>query len=313
MIQAKGLCKSFGANRAVDGVSFEIAPGEVVGLLGPNGAGKSTTMRMLTTYLEPDQGDATVFGHSIREDPMGVRAQLGYLPESAPLYLEMAIPAYLHYMASVHGVARRLRQVRVEEMIDSCGLTDVLDRKIGQLSRGYRQRVGLAATLIHQPPFLILDEPTSGLDPNQIVEIRRLIRRVAEHRTVLLSTHILPEVEATCDRVLILARGSLKADGTAEQLTRRTNQVVTYRVGILGDAPRASQALSDADFVQEIREAGREGRATFFQVRCHPGGAERVYQVAVAEGLVLVELSEDRSSLEQVFGDLTLGPEESDP
>ena len=179
MIEVKHLVKKFGETRAVDDVSFSIERGEIVGMLGPNGAGKTTTMRMVTTYLAPDSGDAVVDGKSILEEPIEVRSRLGYLSESAPLYPEMTIEPYLNYMGQIRGLAPAVRRNRIAQMIDECALSDVLDREIGQLSKGYRQRVGLAATLLHDPDLLILDEPTSGLDPNQIVEIRELIKRIA--------------------------------------------------------------------------------------------------------------------------------------
>ena len=310
MIQAKGLTKSFGHTRAVDDVSFEIARGEVVGLLGPNGAGKTTTMRMLTTYLPPDSGDAIVVGHSILEDPLAVRRVIGYLPESSPLYPEMTIKPYLDYTASVRGMDRDERRRRVDEMVEVCDLGAVLDREIGQLSRGYRQRVGLAATLIHAPEFLILDEPTSGLDPNQIVEIRRLIREIAQDRTIILSTHILQEVEATCDRVIIIAEGAVKADSTAHDLTRVQEGGTSYTIAVNGDPAQAEAALRSGSFVKEVhRLHGPPGAAARFTVTASTegGGAERLFQLAVAKGLVLSELVEKKDTLESVFAQLTRG------
>ncbi len=307
MIEAKGLSKTFGENRAVNSVSFEIQRGEVVGLLGPNGAGKTTTMRMLTTYLPPDDGDATVVGHSVREEPIEVRRRIGYLPEASPLYTEMTIKPYLHYMASARGMGGSERSRRVDEMVDLCGLGDVLDREIGQLSRGYRQRVGLAATLVHDPEFLILDEPTTGLDPNQIVEIRNLIRNVAENKTIILSTHILPEVEATCDRVIIIASGQVKADARTKELKATEDGSTTYTVGIKGDPASSREVLESGAFVRSVSDEGqsRDGHRFRVVASAEGGGPERVFQLAVAKGLVLTELNESTDTLEEVFAQLT--------
>ena len=307
MIEVSGLVKSFGATRAVCGVSFEISRGEVVGLLGPNGAGKSTTMRMLTTYLEPDSGDARIVGHSVVDAPAAVRRQLGYLPESAPLYLEMTIRPYLHYMGRLRGMRRRERLTRVDEMLEVCGLYDVLDREIGQLSRGYRQRVGLAATLVHAPPFLVLDEPTTGLDPNQIVEIRKLIRRVAEERTVLFSSHILSEVEATCDRVIIIAAGCVRADGRVADVVAEAAGATVYCVSLQGDAATARSALEAEPFVRgvEVESEGDGGCRLRIVAEPDGGGPERVFHWAVENHWTLRELVEQKSSLEQTFASLT--------
>ena len=315
MIEARGLAKAFGHNQAVKSVSFQIERGEVVGLLGPNGAGKTTTMRMLTTFLEPDAGDASIMGFSVREAPMEVRSRIGYLPESAPLYLEMSIEPYLDYVASVRGLVRAERRNRTAAMVEACGLREVLDREIGQLSRGYRQRVGLAATLLHEPEFLILDEPTSGLDPNQIVDIRALIRRVAEDRTVILSTHILPEVEVTCDRVVIIAQGEVKADSTAAELLSQSHPSIQredsgskYTVTLRKAPAQAQQQLEQLSFVQQVEALESDAERTRFRVLAiGDGGPERLFHAAVEHGWELVELHEERKSLESVFGDLTQG------
>jgi ABC-2 type transport system ATP-binding protein len=311
MIEVKNLVKSFGARRAVDDVSFTIERGEIVGMLGPNGAGKTTTMRMVTTYLAPDSGDAVVDGKSILAEPIAVRRGLGYLPESAPLYHEMTIEPYLNYMGQIRGIAPATRRNRIAQMVDECGLKDVLDREIGQLSKGYRQRVGLAATLLHDPDLLILDEPTSGLDPNQIVEIRSLIKRIAEKKTIILSTHILPEVEATCGRVIIIAFGKIVADGSAAQLTAAKSGGSLFTVGVKGDAARAKAALESAPFVASVSAQPAGGGANRFQVATKgDGGGERIFEFAVQKGLVLSELTARRESLEDVFAQLTRGGEQ---
>jgi ABC-2 type transport system ATP-binding protein len=311
MIQVKNLVKTFGATRAVDNVSFEIERGQIVGFLGPNGAGKTTTMRMVTTYLAPDSGDATVDGSSIRQDPIGVRRRIGYLPESAPLYPEMTIEPYLTYLGQIRKLDRSTRQQRIAQMIDECGLNDVLDREIGQLSKGYRQRVGLAATLLHDPDFLVLDEPTSGLDPNQIVEIRNLIKRIAEKKTIILSTHILSEVESTCGRVMIIAFGRIVADGSAAELTARKTGGTVFTVGVRGDEAKAAAVLRAAPFVASVETLSGEPGIARFQLgtRGDAGsvGGDRVFQHAVEKGLVLTELTARRESLEDVFAQLTRG------
>ncbi len=218
MISVRGLSKTFGSTVAVNNISFDVNNGEVLGFLGPNGAGKTTTMRILTCYLSPDNGTATVAGFDVFENSLEVRKRVGYLPESAPLYLDMDVVSYLRFVADIRGIPRNLTGERIRRMVDTCGLSSVVGRNIGELSKGYKQRVGLAQTLIHDPEILILDEPTTGLDPSQIIEIRELIKEIGRERTVILSTHILPEVEATCSRVLIINEGVIVASGTPEEL-----------------------------------------------------------------------------------------------
>ena len=222
MIEVEGLSKRFGDLLAVDDISFRVQPGEVVGFLGPNGAGKTTTMRVVTGFLPPSSGTAVVCGKNIVTEPLEARRAIGYLPETPPLYPEMRVRDYLRYTAAIKDVPRRDQGERVNHAAEACGLEDVLDRVIHTLSRGYRQRVGLAQAIVHDPKVLILDEPTSGLDPVQIVEIRNLIRNLAAEagRTVVLSTHILPEVEAICQRVLLISQGRIRVDGTLEDVTR---------------------------------------------------------------------------------------------
>jgi ABC-2 type transport system ATP-binding protein len=218
VIEASGLSKRYGDLVAVRGVSFRIERGEVVGFLGPNGAGKTTTMRMLTGFLPPSEGTVSVAGHDMLEDPIEARRAIGYLPETPPLYPEMRVDDYLRYVAAIKDVTRAARGERIEKALASCGLLDVRRRVIRTLSKGYRQRVGLAQAIVHEPQVLVLDEPTSGLDPVQIVEIRRLIKALAEveGRTVILSTHILPEVEAICRRVILISQGRIRVDGALD-------------------------------------------------------------------------------------------------
>ena len=219
MLAVRSLAKRFGDVVALQDVSFEVARGEIVGFLGPNGAGKTTTLRILSTYLTPDAGTATVGGHDSAREPMAVRRKLGYLPEHPPLYLDHTVREYLRFCAALRGVPRRRRAGAVDAAVARCGLTEVRDRLLGNLSKGFRQRVGLAQALVHGPEVLILDEPTVGLDPQQIREIRELIRALAGEHTVLLSTHILPEVAAVCGRVVIVHRGRVVADAPVTELT----------------------------------------------------------------------------------------------
>jgi len=220
MIEAKNLRKQYGDVLAVSGLTFRIESGLVVGLLGPNGAGKTSTMRMLTTFLPPSGGTATICGFDICKQADEVRRQIGYLPETPPLYLEMRVEDYLTFVARIKGVAAAKVKPAVQEMLERCGLTAVRRRLCGELSKGFRQRVGLAQALVHKPKVIILDEPTSGLDPQQIIEIRQLIRELKTHHTVILSTHILPEVSETCSQVIIVAKGKIVAQGELAELTK---------------------------------------------------------------------------------------------
>ncbi|HXU79767.1 MAG TPA: ATP-binding cassette domain-containing protein, partial [Polyangia bacterium] len=229
MIQVQNLTKDYGPTRAVDGVTFNVRKGEVLGFLGPNGAGKSTTMKMLTCFLAPTGGTAKVAGFDVFDDSLEVRKHIGYLPEDTPIYRDMTVIDYLRFAAEVRGMEAGNREKRIKEIGGRCGLGDVAGKLVGELSKGFRQRVGLAQAMLHDPDIVILDEPTSGLDPNQIVEIRSLIKEVGKEKTVILSTHILPEVQATCSRVLIISGGKLVADGTPDELRAR-EQGSRYRV-----------------------------------------------------------------------------------
>src|SRR5690554_4147585 len=229
-ISAKNITKFYGAQAALRDVSFSVERGEIVGFLGPNGAGKSTMMKIITCYLPASEGEVLVAGHDVHKQSIQVRQKVGYLPENNPLYPEMYIREYLRFVAGMYGLKNK--KARVEEMIELVGLQVESHKQIGELSKGYRQRVGLAQALIHDPEVLILDEPTTGLDPNQIVEIRKLIRELGRAKTVILSTHILPEVEATCDRILIINKGKIVADGTADTLRRQATGTELLKVRI---------------------------------------------------------------------------------
>ena len=254
-IKIESLSKSYDRIRALAGVSFEVGSGEVIGLLGPNGAGKTTLMKILTGYLEPDEGDVRIHGIDVVDDPLAAQRRIGYLPESAPLYGEMLVQEYLEMMAALRGVPYADRRDRTIEAIRATGLEDRAVQSIGTLSKGYRQRVGIAQAIIHRPDILILDEPTNGLDPTQIAEIRDLIKKLSEHTTVLLSTHILSEIEATCERVVIIMRGELRADAKLADLRSSNAAVVAVEAGAAGVAELLC-GVAGVDAVERTGEAG---------------------------------------------------------
>jgi ABC-2 type transport system ATP-binding protein len=299
MIQVVRLSRRFGSFKAVDGLGFEVGKGEIVGLLGPNGAGKTTTMRMLTTYLSPTSGRASLAGFDVLDEPLEVRRRVGYLPENVPLYVEMRVREFLRFRARLKDVPRSRLRRAVGEVIDRCRLEEVEDRIIGQLSRGFRQRVGLAEALVHDPPILILDEPTSGLDPLQILEVRKLIRELGDRHTVLLSTHILPEVEAICGRVIIIARGRIAVDDRLENLRRDTTIVLEAR----GPAEAIGAAIQTLPGVERVRLDHEDGEHAGFQV--HTRGdrdlREAVCLKLTSNGWPLRQLDLRRSSLEERF------------
>ncbi len=312
MIEIENLRKSFGPNRAVDGISFKISGGEVVGFLGPNGAGKTTTMRMITTYLAKDSGSVNVAGYDVAENPYEVRRSIGYLPESAPLYLDMEVLEFLRFAAAIRRVPSAQRKARIKEIVLACGLSEVLTRKVGYLSKGYRQRVGLAQSMIHDPKILILDEPTTGLDPNQIIEIRDLIKKIGMEKTVILSTHILPEVQSTCNRVLIIDKGRIVADGEPEQLANRIRGGVSYEVTIKGGTDEIDQAFSAAPFVSSFRMKTEDAEQASYTLSSEGKEdiAEKIFNLAVEKKFILTELRREVASLESVFSSLTIGETE---
>lgn len=306
MIELRDVAKSYGSVQAVQPISFAIQRGEVVGLLGPNGAGKTTTMRMITGFLRPDAGDIRVGGISVLHDPLGARAQIGYLPENAPLYHDMEVTDFLAYVGRLRRVPPRECATRIREMIGTCGLRDVVGRPIGQLSKGYRQRVGLASALLHRPPILILDEPTSGLDPNQIQEIRAVIRKIGQERTVILSTHILQEVEAVCDRALIIHRGLLVGEGSLPELMARKRGNIRYHMLVnAAEATLREQArkLAGAQLMT-CRTNGEQWNEAVFEAG-HSFSGEDLFQWSVANGWKLRELRREAASLEDIFRELT--------
>jgi len=304
-ISIQNLSKSYGPQKAVDDISFEVKTGEILGFLGPNGAGKSTTMKMITTYIQQDQGSILLGGRpNLDKD---IKRHIGYLPENNPLYLDMPVIDYLSYCAALQAVPKTQIPERVREMVRICGLDIEKHKNIGELSKGYRQRVGLAQAMIHDPDVLILDEPTTGLDPNQIVEIRELIRQLGRAKTVILSTHILPEVEATCDRILIINKGKIVADGTASTLRKQAQgqEVIKVRVED-GALESIYSAISELPTVAMVDIINRDLNS--FEVQSHPEmrSARELFRLCVQRGWVLSELTPMETKLEDIFRDLTV-------
>jgi len=306
-VVVENLSKSYGAQKAVDDLSFELKTGEILGFLGPNGAGKSTTMKMMANYLEVESGDILVGNQSVKTHGDEIRKLIGYLPENNPLYLDMPVIEYLEFCAALQGLTGTHRNQRVREMIAVCGIDREKHKKIGELSKGYRQRVGLAQAMIHNPEILILDEPTTGLDPNQIVEIRNLIKKIGKEKTIILSTHILPEVEATCDRILIINHGKIVADGTPESLKKQASGLVFYRLGLAGkNLKSADVAIRLFDGVKQVDAmAGKPG---YFDVQCQPESnfPEQLFKFCNQNQQYIIELTPTETSLEDIFHGLTV-------
>jgi ABC-2 type transport system ATP-binding protein len=305
MIEVQNLTKRYPTQVAVADATFSVREGEIVGFLGPNGAGKTTTMRVLTGFLPPTSGSARIAGHDIVSQSKRARSCLGYLPETAALYPEMRVREYLAYRARLEEVPSGQVRVRVEEVVESCLLAEVAGRKIENLSKGFRQRTALAGALVHRPPVLILDEPTVGLDPMQIIKIRQMIRTLGRERAVLLSTHILPEVDAVCDRVLIIDRGRIVAEGTPGDLRRRLAGSPVVRATFQGTVA-ARESLAGLPGAVAVEETAGD-RETLVRVECAPEAdlREEIFHLAVAKGWVLRELSRDVATLEDVFVRLT--------
>lgn len=298
-IQVNALVKEYGQQKAVNNISFQVAKGEIVGFLGPNGAGKSTTMKILTGYLQATQGTAQVCGIDVASDPLGAKKKIGYLPESNALYYDMYIKEYLAFIAETHGVKNIKEQVA--KVIQLVGLTPEQHKKVGQLSKGYKQRVGLAAALIHDPEVLILDEPTSGLDPNQIIEIREVIKQQGQNKTVLFSSHILQEVEAICDRVVIINKGTLVADDKIANLQQANNNQQTVSVQFKQPVDKAVlQRLNGVDEVQVLQ--GNHYQLTGANAETVK---KQVLQLSIDNSLDILSLQTGNQSLENVFRQLT--------
>lgn len=310
MITVQNLTKRYGSTVAVKNISFTVQKGEVLGFLGPNGAGKSTTMRIITCYMPPDTGTVKIGDLDIFSDSLKIREKIGYLPENAPLYHDMGVIDYLDFIAHIRGISYRERQERIKKMITLCGLEKVIGKDIGHLSKGYRQRVGLAQTLIHDPDILILDEPTSGLDPSQIKEIRELIKSIGEEKTVILCTHILQEVSMTCKRVIIINEGEITASGTPEELSVQAGGGDTVQLGIHGVKDDIVTTLKELDFVKEVNvlETDASGyHRMLLNVEKNTRANEKLFDVAVSRSWKLNELTRTEKSLEDVFLKLTEG------
>jgi ABC-2 type transport system ATP-binding protein len=307
MILARNLTKRFGGRVAVDHVSFDIPQGQVVGFLGPNGAGKTTTMRLLTAYLPADEGQAELAGLSVAEQPLAVRRRLGYLAEDNPLWEDLELTESLHFAGRLRGLTDdAARNARVKAVVKSCGLRREVGTKVGELSKGYRQRLGLAAAIIHDPEILILDEPTSGLDPNQVLEVRDLIRELRARKTMLISTHILPEATAVCDRVIIINQGKIVADGAPADLAGGMADKNRLHVELKGPQDEVRQALAGLPGAPQV--AASEAGDSFIVES--PAGAdlrEEVFRLAVRRDWPVLSLRQERLSLEEVFRALTKG------
>jgi ABC-2 type transport system ATP-binding protein len=305
-ISIENLVKKYGGQRAVDRISFEVKTGEIVGFLGPNGAGKTTTMRMITGFIGPTEGTVKVGGLDIADHMDEVKRKIGYLPENNPLYQDMPVIDYLEYVAGIQGIPREDRMAKVAEMIRITGLNPEKHKKISELSKGFKQRVGLAQAMIHDPDILILDEPTSGLDPNQIVEIRKLIRELGRHKTVILSTHILSEVEATCDRILIINRGKIVADGTSDLLRKQASGEELLLVRIEDGDP--NEVFREIEALASVQQAAFvDGDQLKYEIQCKQGAdtARAIFQLCVKKKWIITEMTPYETKLEDVFRELT--------
>ncbi len=305
MVSIKELTRYYGQTCAVDNLSFEIPQGQILGLLGPNGAGKTTTLRILTGYLQPTSGTVIVDGIDVRENPLEVKKHIGYLPESSPIYPDMIVFDYLFYIAEMRGIKKSLQLNRIKELSRICSITDVMHKTVMNLSKGYKQRVGLALALMSDPDILVLDEPTSGLDPNQIVEIRSIIKEIGKTKTIIFSTHILSEAEATCDRVIIINNGKLAADGTTDMLktSENKNQLVSLT---LQNASRVEIEELFNSFKNVNRMNIRENKEILdIILTCTADIRADIYRAVKKQDWILLEMKQEKKSLEHIFRELT--------
>ncbi|MCF8227524.1 MAG: ATP-binding cassette domain-containing protein [Bacteroidales bacterium] len=306
-IIVENFTKKYGAQRAVDNISFKVKTGEVLGFLGPNGAGKTTTMKAITTFLTPTSGKISLGNFSVLDDPEEVKKHIGYLPENNPLYHDMALIDYLKFVAEIQGIEKSRIKERILDMIHVCGLQAEKHKKIGELSKGYQQRAGLAQALIHDPDVLILDEPTSGLDPNQIVEIRELIKKIGREKTVILSSHILAEVEATCDRIMIINNGKIVADGSSEQLRKRAQGKEIVKVAIEeGKADDIFAALQKLETVETVDFIDKQKNIFEVQSKPEQNSRKAIFKLCVDKKWALTELTPIETKLEDIFRELTM-------
>ena len=315
MISVKNLTKYYGDFQALKGISFEIKSGEIVGILGPNGAGKSTTLRILTCYLNPSDGDAIIDGKSILNDEINVKKTIGYLPESAPLYNDMCVFDYLVYMADIQDLDKSRLNERLDYVVNACSLKEVISKPIGELSKGYKQRVGLAGSIIHDPKILILDEPTNGLDPNQIAEIRELIKELGKEKTVLVSTHILSEVEATCSRAIIINKGDIIADDTPRNLSstfanHNKSAAVKISIKTSDNIETIKEKLSNIKDINkaEVEEYSNDIKEISIYSNLEEPRDE-IYRFIKSTDWIIYEMTKVKENLETVFHTLTKGDE----
>lgn len=306
-VEVNGLTKIYGKQLALDNVSFKLQKGEIVGFLGPNGAGKSTTLKILTTFLLPDHGQASVYGYDIIKEPGQVRRSIGYLPEQNPLYFDMYVEEYLRFIGGLHGMSGNLLAHATSRVVEQCGLIPERNKKVGQMSKGYKQRVGLAQSLLHDPPLLILDEPTTGLDPNQIIEIRELIKSMSKEKTVLFSTHIMQEVQAICDRSLVINKGKLVADASLDELLKVKKSTISLRITFSSETnPNVFEPLMQQGLIEKISLLDK---GTKFQLICatEKDPRQHLMSMIAEQGLILRSMEEvtETKSMEDVFRELT--------
>jgi len=303
-ISVENLTKTYGVQNAVDDISFKVNTGEILGFLGPNGAGKTTTMKIITCYMSPTDGDVKVGENSITGNQEAIKKSIGYLPEHNPLYKDMFVMDYLNFTAKLQGVDKSKINNRTKEMIGICGLDREKHKRIDQLSKGYRQRVGLAQALIHDPEILILDEPTTGLDPNQIVEIRNLIKDIGKEKTVILSTHILPEVEATCDRMMIINQGKIVADGSPHTIKKQAQGQEVLSISIAGGEKESY--VEKLSIIETIASSEISDGKILVQSKADVSSVKSIFDMCVQNGWYLTELTPMETSIEDIFRDLTL-------
>ncbi len=307
MIQIENLVKDYGETRALNGINVEIPRGQVIGLLGPNGAGKSTTLRILTGYLRPTAGNIRVKGLDVTEHPTEVKRMIGYLPESAPLYSEMLVYDYLNYIADLRNLEKEQKQKRIKELSSLCGIAEVMHRPVRALSKGYKQRVGLAQALMSDPEILVLDEPTSGLDPNQIVEIRSIIREIGKEKTVIFSTHILSEAEAACSRVVIINKGSVAADGSTDMLKNAGSGGALIEVLVSGaDESALKSSMESIDGISVI-DAQKSEDGIKLELSCKTDLRKEIYLNMKKSDWLLLEMVPKKQTLEHIFREITRG------
>jgi ABC-2 type transport system ATP-binding protein len=310
MIELRNVSKKIGNNKVLDDISFTVKKGEILGFLGPNGAGKTSTLKVITSFWPSDQGDVKIDDKDIIRHSMETRRKIGYLPEMVPLYDEMKVKEYLKFVGEVRGLDKKRIKERIEEVASSCGIKEVLNKSIDELSKGYRQRAGIAQAILHNPEVLILDEPTTGLDPNQIVEIRNLIKKIGEEKTVIFSTHILGEAQAVCDRILIINNGRIVAEGTPEELMNQSGAKETFYIKIKGYKEQVLSKLQEMKGVAEVNVKDQEGERTYgYEIKpekdINIDLREHLMRAIPHWGWSILELKKKETSLEEVFRELT--------